>query len=76
MTTKQMMQALQLLHGIVEQVELNGLSRDQARDATKTIQQAFLEFQQLQEEVNKIRTEFSKENKQTLKNSQQDDSTE
>lgn len=69
-----MLQALQLLHGIVEQVELNGLSRDQAREATKTIQQGFLELQQLREEINKNQTNFCDQNKQHLKNSQQDGS--
>lgn len=76
MTIKQMMSALQLLHGMVEQrINLNGLERDQMRQATTTIQQGFLEFQQLQEEINKIRAEFNKKDKQQLKDSQQNDLT-
>ena len=75
MTIKQLMSALQLLSGMVEQrINLNGLERDQMRQAATTIQQGFLEFQQLQEEINKIRTEFNEKDKQQFKNSQQDGS--
>lgn len=71
MTIKQLMSALQLLHGMVEQrINLNGLERDQMRQATTTIQQGFLELQQLREEVNKIRAEFNKKDEQSLKSSQ------
>ena len=76
MTIKQMMSALQLLHGMVEQrINLNGLERDQMRQATTTIQQGFLEFQQLQDKINKTQATFGNQDKQQqFKNSQQDGS--
>lgn len=57
MHIKQILQALQLLHGMVETIQLNGLERDQVRQATSTIQQALVELQQLREQQTNLASE-------------------